>query len=370
VVEGYMDVIAAHQFGFDNVVAQMGTALTDRQYKLLKRFNAPIVLVLDSDAAGQAAMEKVAVNVAPSEEVSRSDIRQIGFDVQKAAYADLLIAGLPVGKDPDELIRRDPDTWREVIAGAKPYVDFWLDHAASARDLRQPRERSALVTELLPLLAAIQDTVLRSHYVQRLSRLALTSEEDVTALLRGNSPKKQANRSTPNLGRRDNVNNPREDFLLALLIQYPNLREIGISIPEDLLWEAQSKQVLEVWKQFDEVDSVKEALPVELKSYLERLILWKLPISSEENAGEALEDCIGKLHQRRLQAEKQAIAAQIADLQEQMGPVGATGSDQTASGSLDEQLQHLLLRDMEIGHQLHSRGRRDGLSPVEIAVDG
>jgi len=371
VVEGYMDVIAAHQFGFDNVVAQMGTALTERQVKLLKRLSSQIVLALDADAAGmQAAVRGHDVVRETAGEPTELNWQGL-LRHQESAAVDLRVAVLPEGRDPDDVVRADPEKWREIIAGAEPVLDFRLGRAAAAHDLTSPRERSELVREFLPLLGAVNDAVVRSHYIQRLARLAQTGEEEVTAMLRGTGERKRPeSRTTPNLARRDIVTNPREDFLLALLLQFPGLHELGITIPEDLLWEAQSKQVLEAWKQHKERDSVKEAVPVELKSYVERLILWSVPVSTHEDAAEALQDCISKLHQRQLQAEKQAIAAQIADLQDRIRPAGADGGETDAPLSMDEQLQELLVRDMEIGRQLHSRGRKDGLSPVEIAVDG
>ncbi len=372
VVEGYMDVIAAHQFGFDNVVAQMGTALTERQVKLLKRLTQKIVLALDADAAGIQAAVRGHDVVRETADGESAELNWQGLlRHQESAAVDLRVAVLPEGRDPDDVVRANPEMWREIIAGAEPVLDFRLGRAAAAHDLTSPRERSELVREFLPLLGAVNDAVVRSHYIQRLARLAQTGEEEVTAMLRAPRERKQPEtRTTPNLARRDIVTNPREDFLLALLLQFPGLHEDGISIPEDLLWEAQSRQVLEAWKQHKERDSVKEAVPVELKSYVERLILWRVPVSTHEEAAEALQDCISKLHQRQLQAEKQAIAAQIADLQDQIRPAGTDGSVADAPFSMDEQLEQLLVRDMEIGRQLHSRGRKDGPSPVEISVDG
>jgi DNA primase len=384
IVEGYMDVIAAHQHGFTNVVAQMGTALTERQVRLLKRLTTSFVLALDADAAGLEAAVRghdvVREQTTPTETVNwRGLVRY-----QDAEALDLRVAVLPPGRDPDDVIRADPELWRSIIAGAEPVLDFRLGRAAAARDLTAPQERSRLVRDFLPLLAAVGDPVVRAHYIQRLSRLALASEDEVTSMLsssRGEQGRGQP-RTKPNPIRREAVTNTREDFLLALLLRYPHLRAQEALLSEDLLWEAQSKQLLRTWRDFPDTEAVKEAVPVELKSYVERLILWNLPISGESEASEALQDCVRKLNQRQLQAEKQHIAAQIAALQDEIGPGTVPGLDaplheaEPASYPPDspaersDELQQLLERDIEIGRQLHSRGRNHGIEPVEIAADG
>jgi hypothetical protein len=170
----------------------------------------------------------------------------------------------------------------------------------------------------------------------------------------------------------------REGFLLALLVQYPQLREDGLKVPEELLWDTEARQVYEIWRNYDE-NAIKSALPTELLEYFERLILWKLPLSTEKEASEALQDCVQKLNQRRLQAEKQATAAQIADLQEQMGvssfshePAGAilaSAEGDATDSEGDSELQELLQRDMEIGRELHRRDRKDGRLTVEDGAE-
>lgn len=374
VVEGYMDVIAAHQHGFENVVAQMGTALTDRQVKLLKRITGQVVLALDADAAGLDAAVRGHDVI---REQDGSGVNWTGLvRHQESAAIELRVAVLPEGRDPDDVVRADPELWRTLIAEAEPVLDFRLNRAAEAHDLTDPRERSSLVDEFLPLLSVVEDKVVLGHYLDRLARYALTRVEDVADTL--TKLKKPAAHRTgtaaapnPNPIRTRSVSNPREDFLLALLLQYPELRPDGENIPEELLWESQSKLVLSIWKAAQDIESVKDAVPVELKSYLERLILWGLPISSEDAAAEALQNCVERLNERLLQAEKQAIAAQIAALQEETGPSATESTDEAVMPpTRSEELQQLLQRDMEIGRQLHTRGRKGGGTPVEIAIDG
>jgi DNA primase len=382
IVEGYMDVIAAHQHGFTNVVAQMGTALTDRQYKLVKKLADKIVLVLDADAAGQDAMERVARENSATEPV-KGNVRAFMEHAppEQQADAGLLVAALPFGKDPDDLIRADTTAWPELIESAKPYIDFWLDHIARRSDLVTPQGRTAAADEMLQLVGVIREPIIRAHYLQKVSRLVLLDEDS----LNERSPRARPGRTTqaPAVDRRPMAartvkSDTREGFLLALLVQYPQLREDGLKVPEELLWDTEARQVYEIWRNYDE-NAIKSALPTELLEYFERLILWKLPLSTEKEASEALQDCVQKLNQRRLQAEKQATAAQIADLQEQMGvssfshePAGAilaSAEGDATDSEGDSELQELLQRDMEIGRELHRRDRKDGRLTVEDGAE-
>ncbi|MBM3941228.1 MAG: DNA primase, partial [SAR202 cluster bacterium] len=119
VVEGYMDAIAAHQHGFRNVVASMGTALTDSQANALRGSGAAqIVLALDADAAGQEAMLRSLHSVWQLLGQSLEGIRRAGSLEIKGRSGDLdrlRVAVVPEGKDPDDMIRRDPAAWNRLI---------------------------------------------------------------------------------------------------------------------------------------------------------------------------------------------------------------------------------------------------------------
>ena len=127
VVEGYMDVIAAHQHGHANVVASMGTALTDTQMSQLRTLAGSIVLALDADAAGQEAtvrkLEEMLVTAAERESTAYS--RRVG-PIMRRDQTEIKIALLPEGADPDDLIRNDPDAWNATIEEALPGAEFMI----------------------------------------------------------------------------------------------------------------------------------------------------------------------------------------------------------------------------------------------------
>ncbi|MDP9180427.1 MAG: DNA primase [Chloroflexota bacterium] len=375
IVEGYMDVIAAHQHGFENVVAQMGTALTERQVQLLKRLAPVIVLALDSDAAGNLASvrgDDVIKEALTGDAVTQSFNWRGLVIYQDTTGVDLRVATIPEGKDPDDFVRADPEAWRALIEAARPVLEFRLEVAAAAHDLTDPRGRSQMVQEYLPLLSAVADPVVRAHYLQRLSRLAQVSEEELKSLVVRPRGRQEAVRPSPIAPARGPARVAgREAFPLALLLQHPELRRQGLAMPEELLWDAEARQVLEIWRENESTDLLKSAIPPELMDYFERLILWKIPHYAESEAAEALEDCIKRLNRRRLEAEQQANSAQVADLQDEMGTALISSALTEGSiGDVSPELQETLLHGEEIGNELHRRKSKDGRAVVETGVDG
>jgi DNA primase len=387
IVEGYMDVIAAHQQGFDNVVATMGTSLTERQVRRVKRHARNIVLALDADAAGSEAALRGHDVV---EEALRGDAERETVPVvtwqglvryQDAAAVDLRVAILPPGRDPDEVIRSDPDAWRELIGSAKPVLDYRFEAATSrfkaavsGHDVSAVGGKSKAVDELLPLLEPVSNPVVRAHYLQWLSRISLVKEEKLDRMVSrrrrpGRGPEPET--AVSSLGDIRGETRP-EGFLLALLLRFPHLREAGLELPAELFWESANREVLATWKLAPELDTVKESLPEELRGHLERLVNWRLlPPAAEAEA--ALANCREGLERRQLRAEKQAMAALLATREEEIG--ASALAEATASGAeeAEEAVREAIVlqrRDMEAGLRLHAGERKDeGGEAAGTAID-
>ncbi len=154
IVEGYTDVMTAHQAGFENVVASLGTALTAGQVELANRYAEGVALAYDLDLAGEAATQ-------------RGLLTELGPVVSKVR-----VIRIPAGKDPDELIRTDPDGWRTAVAEAAELLPYFMQRAASEVDMRQPQGRSSYTRRMLDLLRRIPDRVEQDSYVPGLAKLA------------------------------------------------------------------------------------------------------------------------------------------------------------------------------------------------------
>ena len=181
IVEGYLDVIAPHQAGFENVVSPMGTALTEDQLRLLKRFTRKIVLALDPDAAGQKAILRGldAVRQAMDREGElRFDARGL-LRNEARLQADLRVASLPDELDPDEIIARDPDEWAKLIEDAKPIVTHVMETLAADQDLRDPKVKSSIAAQIVPLINDLPNAIERDTYRQQLARFLKVDERSL-----------------------------------------------------------------------------------------------------------------------------------------------------------------------------------------------
>jgi len=195
IVEGYLDVIALHQAGFSNAVSPMGTALTEDQLRLLKRFTRRIVLALDADAAGEKATLR-GLEIA-RQALDHAD--EIAFDArgllrhEARLQADVRVTTLPPGMDPDEVVLRDPEEWRKILDSAKPIVAHVMDTLAAGRDLEDPKTKSEVAAQVMPLIEDVPNPVERDAYRQRLARLLKVDER----ALQGAAPAGSGQRRKP-----------------------------------------------------------------------------------------------------------------------------------------------------------------------------
>ena len=151
VVEGYMDAAMAYQYGVNNVVATLGTALGHNHLELLRRYAPQVVLAYDGDAAGAAAAE-----------------RSIPLFEDAEMEGRILI--LPEGQDPDEFLRAQGiEGFQRAVAEALPLVEFQLRRLTARADLTTPEGRAALMREVVPVLAGIRNAVKREEYVRLLA---------------------------------------------------------------------------------------------------------------------------------------------------------------------------------------------------------
>ena len=182
IVEGYMGVIAPHQHGFSNVVATMGTALTDDHLQRIKRYTKRIVLAMDSDAAGaKAALRGL--------EIAREALAQttdVVFDArgllrrEARVHGDLRVAILPPDMDPDDVVNRNPSEWEQILENARPVVVHVMKTLSEGRDLTDPKVKTEIASQILPLIYDIPNAIERDTYIQRLAR---TLELDERTLL-------------------------------------------------------------------------------------------------------------------------------------------------------------------------------------------
>ncbi len=177
IVEGYTDALMAHQAGFDNVVASLGTALTPGQVALLTRYAKKIALAYDVDAAGQKAGT---FGVQALERL----IGQLAATESGVELDEVRVVRLPDGKDPDEVVRQSPDLWREEVRTAQPIVDYLIDTYATAYDLKTPGGKARFVDAIIPTIRSVPNPVMRDGWLQRVRQVSGVEERVLLEVLR------------------------------------------------------------------------------------------------------------------------------------------------------------------------------------------
>src|SRR5258707_1421477 len=178
IVEGYTDALMAHQAGFDNVVASLGTALTPGQVALVTRYAKRIALAYDVDAAGQKAGTF-------GVQALQGLIGQLAATESGIELDEVRVVRLPDGKDPDEVLRESPDRWREEVRTAQPIVEDLVDTYAKTYDLKTPGGKARFVDAIMPTIRSVPNPVMRDAYLQLVRQASGVEERVLLEVLRG-----------------------------------------------------------------------------------------------------------------------------------------------------------------------------------------
>jgi DNA primase len=332
-----MDAIAAHQHGHRNVVAAMGTALTEAQITLVKRFTKRIVLALDADAAGQMATLRglETMQSALGDEVAPVPDALGIVRFERKLNADIAIVQLPEGKDPDELIRKDTSAWPRIVETARPFMAFYIDAVVAEVDEQDPRAKSAAIARVAPLIRQLPDRVLQAHYIEALaSRLRLERRLVESEVRRSGAP---SARPRPASGSAEPEPPPQvvrmraEDHLIALLLANRSLlddvvrqvtpRELTHSRNQSLLATLLDPEVAKL-----EPEQIVAGLDDPLADYAEWL-LSQLEAKPALLPGAVRKEAVWALYRVRLERLKFLQREVSADIREAQ----ATGDDDTES---------------------------------------
>ncbi len=318
IVEGYTDVLTAHQHGWQNVVGSMGTSLTEKQVGGIKRLTNNITLALDADLAGEEATLR-------------------GKAILAYSNAEANVILLPPGKDPDEVIREDPSLWQKLVEQAMPILDFAFQSIISKVDINKAKDKSLAVQKLLPSIHEIKDPVQQSHYLRKLARELRIEESAIKAALR----ESKIGRKPPQLGKPPDqsrlahqlVSSPIEEHCLALILQYPELHPLARELSPEHFECTENREVFVKWQNSPAIPSLESELDTSLLEHLYYLISKFFPPAVRENAKTRqfdLANCILRLQEklsRKLETEKETMleverekggtSAELSKLEEQ-----------------------------------------------------
>jgi DNA primase len=330
IVEGYMDVITAHQNGFNNVVASMGTSVTEKQVSTLKRITKNITLALDADEAGEEAMLR-------------------GVEFENALGAEVKVVILPAGKDPDDVIKEDPDAWPKLLGKALPVVDFTFDIVASSLDLTTAKDKSLAVEKLLPIIAEIKDPIRQAHYLQKLARLVQVSERYVEAALGRLKvrPKRVTAEPKPETYLQPLLSSTIEENCLALLLQHPELK-IGEELLPEYFESSPNREIFIARRESAKIEELRDRLDPAVYEQLDALL------------GRSMSP--NKIEQKYLES---TLRLQEEFWRSRIREIAAVLAHEAESGGTAAELSKLRELDMEATNQLgevFARKRQWGLT--------
>ncbi len=208
IVEGQMDVISAHQFGYKNTVASSGTALTSGQLQQIKRYSNNIKLAFDMDEAGQMAADR-------------------GISAALSLEMNIKVIELPSGKDPDECLHKDPKIWKKAVANAEHMMDYFIKKTLTKLDLNEIVDRRRAVKEILPMIHKISNRIERDYWLKRLSEEVDVSEQLLKEALGGIKITKEYPKQTRGYKQKNTVVKPKtreekiSELIIAFIFKFP-----------------------------------------------------------------------------------------------------------------------------------------------------
>ena len=318
IVEGYMDVIAAHQHGYTNVVASMGTALTEQQVGLLRNVTANIVQALDPDNAGREATLR---SLESSWRALQIDYLRAGgrsgiVFSQRHLSASLKVAPLPAGRDPDELIRSDAPEWERLVAEAQPLMDFLMDALPPRFDMAGDDGRRQLLDALAPFIRSENNPFTYRRYLRRLAETVALSETELERYV-WRAQRRPDGRTARRAASAGSAGSPPpaslEEHCLSLLLSYPELRERGVDISPDFFEQSENRDVFTRWLACDTIEEIGGSVPVDLADHLQALLNSEAPPLNIKERERSLQAVVNRLKERYFKVQELALLEALED---------------------------------------------------------
>lgn len=268
-VEGEFDMISSFQHGVKNIVAIKGTAVTNEQLMLLKRYINRINFFLDADQAGEEAIKRTI------EEVEKLDF-------------ETGVVTIDFGKDPDEAIRKDAVKFKQSLKKPVPIYDFLLNYLQKKYSPNEAFGKKKIGEEMVFYLEKIKNPIVQSHYLKKLASLIQVNESVIYSLIR-KAKYKSKNKASFRLSKKEDKKEPRElvvqKYLLSFIFQdddpYKIVEEINkIISEEDFSFPAFQK----IWQIFIKLKKTNpdkfvlqklvDSLPAQLQTVFDEVYLF------------------------------------------------------------------------------------------------
>lgn len=312
--EGEMDMILSFQGGIKNVVACKGTALTSGQIDLIKRHAETILLCFDKDLAGDSASRR-------------------GIEMADQAGLNIKVIEIPQGKDPAELVLKDPQMWQEAVETAKDIYEYYLRSVSLRFDPKTAEGKKKIAGEILPLFAKISNPVTLEHYIQKLSALISVPEDllrkEVKKSTIFSSSYSSVLRLSPPEGKTDHKSRQEllEEYLMVLLFHIPKNLIFVPNFPETLFLSESYRSLyvllvlyldaISFKTKFFEIADFIKGVPQEMVALIDRLYLTDIEdkLNNSKVWQEEIATVISELKKALVKASLEKLSDEIKSAQ-------------------------------------------------------
>ena len=308
-VEGYMDAVSLHQRGIDNAVASLGTALTEKQGRLLKRYKSKIIIGYDADGAGQSATMR-------------------GLEILQSIGYDIRILQLEGAKDPDEfIIKYGSGKFNLYVQNAISLVEFKVKNLQKTLDINQVNDKIKFLNEVSNILSKVENDIEKEVYIDKISEQYNISKEAIYAQLnklayansagakileRQVAPKPVETKSKIE---ENNKNSAKENLIILLLINEGEnvYQKIKDKISPDDFKDERNKKIVKVLYEELEKGDISNVIGLfekddELISHITYILSKELDISDVDKA---VDDLVNKFLKEKLLEEKNMILKKL-----------------------------------------------------------
>ena len=329
IVEGYLDLLTLHQFGFKHAVATLGTAMTESQIRLLKRFSNHFITIFDSDKSGAAATIR-ALPLFLDEDISCKVVR------------------LPEEHDPDSFLQGGyRDEFQEMLLQAIPIFDFFIDEVFSRSDLASAEGKAKTIDEILPMVERIRNRIVRESYVKKLGERLVLKEEVILDAIRALPQRGERRREELKQAIHMKMYPKTEETILEIMLRFnhliPEIAEDGV------LEDFENQQLKMVAKTLKEIYFETGVLVIpDVLAYVKddelrnKISKWAFLDGTFEEASleKTLKDCFRKVKTDKLKRDEEALLSRIKEVEKE--------DRQDLLAELLAKRQHLLTRERNL----------------------
>ena len=340
IVEGYMDAISAHQYGYNNVVATLGTSITKQHLTQLKKISKKIIQALDSDQAGQSATLRSLE--------STYSIFEEGYLGQRKEI-ELHIASLPPNEDPDSLIRNNVKKWEAALNQSLPFIEFLINAIGTLFIINTSNDKTKVVEKLLPFIAHTRNSFEQEKYFTSLAKKLDVKEQTLKVSMNNlvklkTKPKNNTLQTDRVILKQTDIRSSYylEDYLTALLIQIPELKQQYLELDISQFTSIENKELLLFWEKSNCEITDLEIASNALKEHLQYIKSINLRGLSKTSSLPTFQVISRRLKEQHLRNTQELLLSSTNNLE----PLPTKLESQIIS--VNQQLRNIMYKDKDI----------------------